>query len=104
MNFAEPDCITPAQQTTGLNRDECNLAILREDRFKLVHFNGGLAPLLFDLENDPDEMRNIADDPKHTATLLRMTQKFLSHRMKHADQTLTGCKNTQQGSVGYLGD
>ncbi len=104
LNFAEPDCITPAQHATGLSREECNLAILREDRFKLAHFNGGLAPLLFDLENDPDEMRNIADDPKHTATLLRMAQKLLSHRMKHADQTLTGCKNTPQGSVGYLGD
>lgn len=78
LDFAEPDEDTIWQKTTGLGLREANLSILREERFKLVHFNGGLPPLLFDMQADPDEMDNIADDPAHSTTLLRLTQKLLS--------------------------
>lgn len=99
LDFGEPGTPTAPQVSTGLPLEKCNLAILREARFKLVHFNGGLPPLLFDLENDPAEMQNIADDPNHAATLLRLTQKLLSHRMTHADNTLTGTKITASGTI-----
>jgi len=74
---------------------------LREQRFKLVHFNGGLDPLLYDLETDPNEMNNLANDPAHVATLLRLTQKLLSHRMTHADKTLSNIRITANGAQIY---
>ena len=101
LDFGEPDGPTEWQKATGTALHESNLAILREDRFKLVHFNGGLPPLLFDLKADPDEMHNLADDPAHSATLLRLTQKLLSHRMKHTDRTLSDIKMTKDGALGY---
>ncbi len=97
LDFGEPDKPTIWQQACGLSLRESNLAILRQSRFKLVHFNGGLAPLLFDLENDPDEMRNLAADPAHAAILLEMTQKLLSHRMRHMDKTLSHMRLTREG-------
>lgn len=36
--------------------------MVRKGRYKYVHFTG-CAPELFDLENDPEEMRNLAPDP-----------------------------------------
>ena len=101
LDFSEPTGPTKWQEATGTSVHDSNLAILREERFKLVHFNGGLPPLLFDLENDPHEMADLANDPAHAATLLRLTQKLLSHRMKHADRTLTGVKITAKGAVGF---
>ncbi len=101
LDFGEPTGPTAWQKATGTTLHQSNLAILRETRFKLVHFNGGLPPLLFDLENDPDEMANLANDPAHTATLLRLTQKLLSHRMRHADRTLADVKITSKGAVGF---
>jgi arylsulfatase A-like enzyme len=74
----------------GLHRDQANLAVLRGERFKLVHFNAGFAPLLFDLVADPLEQCNLADDPAHAGTLLEMTQALLSLRMRYLDQTLSG--------------
>ncbi len=101
LDFAEPDAPTAAQKATHLSLHEANLAILREARFKLVHFNGGLAPLLFDLKNDPHEMHDLAGDPAHIGTLLRLTQKLLSHRMRHSDHTLSDMRVTKAGVFGY---
>ncbi len=98
LDFSEPDKLTPWQKATGTGTRKSNLAIWREERWKLVHFNGGLAPLLFDLQTDPKELCNLAGKPEHAATLLRLTQKLLSHRMCHADQTLTGYKITLDGA------
>jgi arylsulfatase A-like enzyme len=101
LDFGEPDKSSVCQEATGATLREANLAILREERFKLVHFNGGLPPLLFDLEADPNEMHDLADDPAHATALLRLTRKLLSHRMRHADRTLADMKITAQGVVNY---
>ncbi|MEQ1943323.1 choline-sulfatase [Mesorhizobium sp. VNQ89] len=44
---------------------------LRDGRFKLVLCKPD-PPLLFDLEADPHEMTNLANDPKHSETLSRL--------------------------------
>jgi len=88
LDFGEPDQPTPLQQQKDIPLAAANLAILHEGQFKLVHFNAGLPPLLFDLTADPGEMVNLADDPAHQATLLHMTRRLLNHRMQHADQNL----------------
>jgi len=101
LDFGEPNETTHWQEATTASTNEANLAILREKQFKLIHFNAGLPPLLFDLENDPHELNNLAEDRAHTKTLLRLTQKLLSHRMKHADRTLANVRVTNNGAVGF---
>ena len=59
---------------------QSNLAILQDDNFKLVHFNGGVKPLLYDLHNDPNETTNIAGNSAFGGELLAMTQKMLDHK------------------------
>lgn len=103
LDFSVPDEITKWQEATGVSTREANLAILREERFKLVHFNGDLPPLLFDLQADPSELNNLADDPEHAATLLRLTRKLLSHRMTHANSSLSDVRITAKGAVGFTG-
>lgn len=45
--------------------------MIRRDQFKLVYFVG-MAPELFDLENDPEETRNLAGDPAYADVLARL--------------------------------
>ena len=66
-----------------------------------MHFNGDLPALLFDLENDPTELHNLAEDPAYAATLLRLTRKLLNHRMRHSDRTLADVKITSEGVLNY---
>lgn len=84
------------ERALGIPSDLCYAAVLRQERWKLVHF-AGLEPLLFDLESDPAEGCNLARDPAQQATLLRLTQDLLSHRMAHAERTLAGRFLTPDG-------
>ncbi|TIQ00892.1 MAG: phosphonate monoester hydrolase, partial [Mesorhizobium sp.] len=45
-----------AERHFGIGPRQCNLAVIRTKEFKYVHFGGGLPPLLFDLEQDRDEL------------------------------------------------
>ncbi len=101
LDFSEPNHRTKWQEATEVDQNEANLAILREERFKLVHFNGDLAPLLFDVVEDPFELTDLAGDPAHAATLLRLTRKLLSHRMANAESTYSGVKITSNGAFGF---
>lgn len=90
IDLSHPKNPTRFQLHFGLDEQRCNAAILREARWKLVHFNGGVPPMLFDLENDPGETVNLATDPAHAGEIARLTARMLDRRMERADRRLTG--------------
>ncbi|MBI3503529.1 MAG: alkaline phosphatase family protein [Proteobacteria bacterium] len=85
-----------AERELGVAFDECAIAVARNRRFKYVHF-AALPSLLFDLEDDPDETRDLAGDPAYAGDALAMTRKMLDWRLSMADRTLTGIKLTPEG-------
>jgi arylsulfatase A-like enzyme len=72
----------------GITSDEACYAVVRDDRYKYVHFPS-LPPLLFDIAADPHETRNLANDPAMGPVMLRYAQKMLDWRLTHAERTLT---------------
>ena len=97
VDLGDPVSPTRYQRRLGLGLAQANLAILRERRFKYVHFNGGLPPLLFDLESDPRELTDLAGDPSFAPELLRLSGRMLDHRMSHALRTAPLMKLTSEG-------
>ncbi|MBB3918460.1 alkaline phosphatase family protein [Rhizobium fabae] len=87
-----------AERYFGLRSNECNLAVIRDARFKYVHFTG-LPPLLFNLRDDPMELDNVAADPAYAAIRLDYAEKLLSLRGRHLDQTLAYIELTEKGPV-----
>lgn len=87
-----------AERALGISSDECSYAVVRDERYKYVHF-AALPPLLFDLVEDPQEMHNLAGKPEMAATVLHYAQKMLSWRLTHADRTLTNMQLTKEGVV-----
>ncbi len=62
----------PVPMEYAAEGSEAPLVALREDRFKLVLCDLD-PPLLYDLEADPHELRNLADDPAHAGILSEMS-------------------------------
>jgi arylsulfatase A-like enzyme len=89
-----------AERYFGLRSNELNLAVIRDEQFKYVHFTA-LPALLFDLVNDPMELRNLADDPAYASVRLNYAERLLSLRARHLDQTLAYTELTEKGPVMY---
>lgn len=87
-----------AEAHFGLRSNACNLAVIRDENFKYVHF-AGLPALLFDIRNDPMELTNLAEDPAYLATRLAYAEKLLALRAQHLDQTLAYTELTEKGPV-----
>ena len=71
----------------------CGFYMLRKGHWKLVYFSEGHAPLLFDMEKDPRELVNLADDLVQSETLARLKQQLFEildpeavNRQAFADQ------------------
>ncbi len=86
------------EQTLGLKPDQCNLAAIRGERYKYVHFTA-LPPLFFDLKKDPMEFTNLMEDPDHQGLVLEYAQKMLSWRMNHDERVLANHMLTADGIV-----
>jgi arylsulfatase A-like enzyme len=87
------DFRTPAdhaiEDLLGVTMEQCSLDVIRDDRFKYVHF-GAMEPILFDLERDPQQFTNVVTDPEYAAVHAEYAGRLLSWRMRHDERTLTG--------------
>lgn len=91
------DILTGApEQRFGLNLEECSLAVVRDHKYKYVHFNR-LPALLFDLEHDPHELHNLISHPEHTGTALHYAQKMLDWRLRNAERSLSHWHYSESG-------
>lgn len=100
-DFRDPET-GAAEHDLGLTPDQCTLNVIRDARYKYVHFSG-LPPLLFKLADDPGEFHDRATDPGYREVMLEYAQKLLSRRMIHAERTLANTLLTPRGVVEYRG-
>lgn len=87
-----------AEQALGVDSDQCTLSVIRDSRYKYVHFTA-LPPLFFDLQRDPQQFTNLAEDPAYQSQILTYAQRLLSWRMEHDNRTLTRTFLTADGVV-----
>jgi arylsulfatase A-like enzyme len=89
-----------AEDLLGVPMEHCTLNVVRGRRFKYVHFAiDDLPDLLFDLDADPTQLRDVAADPSYAAVRADLAGKLLSWRMRHANRDLTGTILTSDGPV-----
>ncbi len=90
--------LAPQLKILGLDYRSCDLAVLRTRTHKYVHFQA-LPPLLFDLRDDPQELRDRSKDPDCRAVVLELAQQMLSWRMHHAERELVNLSASPAGLV-----
>lgn len=73
----------------GLHPDECLFWVIRDHQYKYVQFaSPAMPPLLFDLQKDPGEFDNQADNPGNSAIVADYCQQMLRWRMRFEDQRM----------------
>ena len=82
----------------GLTMHQCGLSVIRDHHYKYVH-SAGLAPLFFDLRQDPGEFVNQAENPEFQSRVLEYAQKMLTWKINHADRGLTETSLGEGGAV-----
>lgn len=98
-DFRDPVTGMP-EKLLNISSAECNLLVHRDAEFKYVHF-AALPPLLFDMKNDPDETRNLAEDPDYQGIVLNCVQELLSWRMRYEYGELVNLSASDDGLVGH---
>ncbi|MGB3314268.1 MAG: alkaline phosphatase family protein [Albidovulum sp.] len=98
LDFGNPVAPTLPQDRLGLTPETTNLAVLRGSGHTLVHFNGGLPPLLFDHDRH-GEMRDISGDADAQGRLVEMYRAMADHRMTHGASRFTRTMVTAEGAV-----
>jgi choline-sulfatase len=91
--ITSPDAERPVLSEYHDGGSPCGFTMLRKGRWKYVYFAEGHPALLFDMENDPQELINLADKPEHSVTqtdlrnqLFRILDPEEVNRQAFADQ------------------
>ena len=64
--------VTPAAAKLRVSDEDARLFMAFDGRWKLIHFEGGFRPMLFDLESDPDEFTDLGKSPDHADQIARL--------------------------------
>jgi hypothetical protein len=61
--------------------------MIADTRWKLIHFEGGHRPMLFDLENDPDELCDLGDREDHAEIIAALYNKLFAWTRRPSQRT-----------------
>ncbi|RVT81588.1 phosphonate monoester hydrolase [Rhodobacteraceae bacterium CCMM004] len=103
---------TPQAVRLGLAPRDCRLFMVFDGRHKLMHAEGGMRPMLFDLAEDPHEFHDLAKGPgagAETARLYEMLAAWgrrMAQRVTRSDSDIAGMRgrSARRGILPFLVD
>jgi len=81
--------LTPVRESLGLTIDQCRWYVIIDQRWKYVAFTGDFRPVLFDLDNDPDELDDLGDSQQveHREVINRMESRLREWFERNSQRT-----------------
>jgi len=103
---------TPMGANSGLPPRDCRLFMVFDGRYKMMHAEGGLRPMLFDLQTDPDEFVDLVKhDPEHPVLdvmygHLAVWARRMSQRVTMSEDDIIGKRgqSLRKGVLPFLAD
>ncbi|MEQ8343828.1 MAG: sulfatase-like hydrolase/transferase [Marinovum algicola] len=80
--------VTPRADALGVSPRDARMCMVFDGRWKLIHFEGGFRPMLFDLETDPDEFTDLGAEADHADQIDRLYAR-LGHWGRRMAQRVT---------------
>lgn len=78
---------SPIADQLGLDARQAAMFMVADKSWKLIHFEGGFRPILFDLIKDPDELVDLGDSPAHGEIIARMYDKLFAWARRPSQRT-----------------
>jgi len=66
---------------------DARIFMIATQNWKLMHFEGGFRPMLFDLESDPNELNDLGDSDSHTAIIDLLYDHLFSWARRSSQRT-----------------
>ncbi len=74
-------------KTLGVSIRDARLFMVADKRWKFMHAEGGFRPMLFDLENDPNELNDLGGQSTHKDIIEMMYQRLAQWGRRMAQRT-----------------
>ena len=79
--------LTPMAGRLGVEPQDARLFMIADKRWKFMHAEGGFRPMLFDLQNDPEELHDLGADPAHAEVIDLMYERLSEWARRCAQRT-----------------
>jgi arylsulfatase A-like enzyme len=93
---------SPLAGVLNVEPDDARIFMIADKKWKLIHFESGDRPMLFDLENDPHELNDLGLDPDHAPVIAALYDKLFSWARRPAARTTVSkdrLRNMRGGSA-----
>ncbi|MCP5037272.1 MAG: sulfatase-like hydrolase/transferase [Rhodobacteraceae bacterium] len=90
--------VRPMAENLGIAPKDARLFMVADKRWKFMHGEGGFRPMLFDLENDPEEFCDLGTSPEHRDIIAMMYKRLgkwgrrMSQRVTRSDADIAAMK------------
>ena len=78
---------TPMAVKLGVEPKDARLFMIADKRWKFMHAEGGMRPMLFDMENDPEEYFDLGASAEHAAITDMMYERLARWARRMAQRT-----------------
>ena len=103
---------TPHALELGVEPRDARLFMVYDGRYKMMHAEGGMRPMLFDLQEDPDEFYDLAKESEHNEIIdklyldLRNWGLRMSQRVTKSDSDIIAKRgqSLRRGVLAFLVD
>lgn len=78
---------TPLAARLNLHPDQSRMFMVADHDWKMIHFESGHRPMLFDLNADPDELNDLGNSADHAQVIAAMYDKLNTWARRPAART-----------------
>lgn len=87
---------TPIADKLGVSVRDAVIFMVADENWKLIHCEGGFRPILFDLQNDPNELVDLGESVEHVDIVTAMYEKLFSWTRRISQRTTRSEEQLQE--------